>query len=1472
MLINPDRVTLSAWTGHIPFAVTLITKLKPRIFVELGTHTGNSYLAFCQAVEEKKLDTKCYAVDTWAGDEHSFHYGEDVFRDLNEYHKNRYARFSTLMRMTFDAATSYFSDGTIDLLHIDGLHTYEAVKHDFEMWLPKMSERGVILFHDTNVRERNFGVFKFWEEIQPLYPHIEFDHSFGLGVLFVGKKSSNKIKNLISEWGDKRVKKLFAFLGERLIQKYEITALNQTVVEQDVRIEALSTELKSTLDMMGERDEQITALNQTVVEQDVRIEALSTELKSTLDTMGERDEQIIFLRRTIDELEKGVVERENVISEYKMSTSWRVTLPFRYVGYKYRFVQKIIKSAFKAILNIPAAISLWGVRGVSVKVIRRFREGGWRMLLGRSNAFHLLNTQYSPNKQIVEQFQKTVAVSKKSDEQQSLAVHTNVQSSSGLRTIVCIINEYDLMTQLYRVINYSEALMTMGYNYQIISENEVTDNLTIDADILVLNRIVWTSAIDALIQQFKKLERPVIFDIDDFVFDSSQIDLLRATNGGCDSLRQQFLSFMDGISKTMSLCDTVTVSTFALKEEVEKVGMSAYILPNNIGKKQIDLARQITIEKTANPTIKRIIRIGYFSGTKTHEEDFAECADALLSVLLDCSDVELLIVGHLDLPTSFNEIEHRIFRKPLMPYNDMLRELATIDINLAPLELNNAFTDCKSELKIFEAALFGIPTIASPTTTFSATVAHGRTGFLAASMEEWRKALMLLVRDKELRFQIGEAASNEIAPRYFIDTTVNKAKIIYEAALTKSLRQKFDPEQFSLPTEDRPLVTVVSILYRKAREVRYFLESLRRQDFPGRIEIILVDDQTPDESVAVVEDYRKWMRDTHGAGGRIDIQILSNKINIGNCGSRNLAINEARGDIVIVVDADCMINRSFLSYHYNAFLKGDSDVAIGPINIETHDRPPLSVLGQHEAAISLAEIESLPQDPINQASFVNCITRNFSIRRTFLKDVLQAPLFDESFSYSSDPQSGFGWEDVEMGYRLYVSGARIKYLPDTVSIHVSHESSANESEKPLRSLRNFRRLFNKHPDILLASRQWSIKTYEAILAWARSVGADLNNNVDYQWLEKRFLRYRQAPIIIDKHKKLRVLTYRWHVPHQYELYKTGHEFTLLTGCGTALCDYWEFGKRPMPKNCCMKSVDQVDMKDFDLAILHFDENVLRPDLCQGKVPSDWGETFRWFIDNVDLPKVAICHGTPQFIGQYDGAYKEHDLGQVLDDERMALFNILDDIPVVCNSYQAESEWGFQNSRTIWHGFDPSEFSPGHYCNDGVLVMQHAALLNRPHYNGLFVYEDVKQSLNGRVALDCLHAPDPSELYKFDTNNWAVAKYQNYVREMGKYSVYLNTTIRSPMPRSRGEAMMAGLISVSLQNHDVDMFIKNGINGFYANSSEELAEQIIWLSEHPLAREKIARESRNTAMNIFNQDRYLSIWNQLLSNILIGEVN
>lgn len=179
----------SAWTQHGPFALWLVEQTRPRLVVELGVFAGYSLAAFAQAAERVDLDCRVVGIDTWAGDEHGGFYSEGVYRDLAAHVGEHHARRIDLRRMTFAEALPSVADGSIDLLHVDGRHFYEDVKEDFTTWIPKLSERAVVLFHDTQVRERGFGVYRYWSELVGSYRTFEFLHGNGLGVLCHGSNA-----------------------------------------------------------------------------------------------------------------------------------------------------------------------------------------------------------------------------------------------------------------------------------------------------------------------------------------------------------------------------------------------------------------------------------------------------------------------------------------------------------------------------------------------------------------------------------------------------------------------------------------------------------------------------------------------------------------------------------------------------------------------------------------------------------------------------------------------------------------------------------------------------------------------------------------------------------------------------------------------------------------------------------------------------------------------------------------------------------------------------------------------------------------------------------------------------------------------------------------------------------------------------------------------------------------------------------
>ncbi len=273
-LSQPRKLTPPfSWCGHIPFAFWAVAQFKPDTLVELGTHTGNSFFAFCQAVKESGLQTQCYAVDTWQGDEHAGFYESSVYDGVREHTEKHYPDIATLIRSTFDEALEQIEDGSIDLLHIDGLHTYEAVKHDFETWLPKLSERGIVLFHDTHIHERGFGVWQLWDELSQRYPHFDFSHSCGLGVLGVGTRLPEAARQLFALQGDERkqVATLFSRLGTAIVHEAEMEKSQRDTQDREEGIAWLQEQVDT-------RDQDIAWLKSQLSESTEKLDQANAQL------------------------------------------------------------------------------------------------------------------------------------------------------------------------------------------------------------------------------------------------------------------------------------------------------------------------------------------------------------------------------------------------------------------------------------------------------------------------------------------------------------------------------------------------------------------------------------------------------------------------------------------------------------------------------------------------------------------------------------------------------------------------------------------------------------------------------------------------------------------------------------------------------------------------------------------------------------------------------------------------------------------------------------------------------------------------------------------------------------------------------------------------------------------------------------------------------------------------------------------
>ncbi len=340
---EPDRaVWPPSWIGHIPFAFWLVEALKPTTLVELGTHTGNSFSAFCQAVTALELPTRCFAVDTWAGDPQAGYYGDTVYDELAPVLRSSY-RCADLLRMTFDEALSHFADGEIDLLHIDGFHTYEAVSHDFATWRSKLSRRGVVLFHDTTVRQETYEVWRFWDEITQHYPSFSFSHCNGLGVLLVGADVPASVRWLVDTPDERQaIQQFFERLGQRLEavfnekqQRQLIKTLNQTITErQDEhlrvtesrdaeihRLNAVVAKASEDLEALGvlvrERDAELIRRDAQIVDLNQTTQAALTEKAAAIEGVAAREREVIRLQTALEAAVTETAARDALLSSFR---------------------------------------------------------------------------------------------------------------------------------------------------------------------------------------------------------------------------------------------------------------------------------------------------------------------------------------------------------------------------------------------------------------------------------------------------------------------------------------------------------------------------------------------------------------------------------------------------------------------------------------------------------------------------------------------------------------------------------------------------------------------------------------------------------------------------------------------------------------------------------------------------------------------------------------------------------------------------------------------------------------------------------------------------------------------------------------------------------------------------------------------------------------------------------------------------
>jgi len=371
----------------------------------------------------------------------------------------------------------------------------------------------------------------------------------------------------------------------------------------------------------------------------------------------------------------------------------------------------------------------------------------------------------------------------------------------------------------YRAHHVAEELRFNGISTSVtIQDNPLLATYVDKFKVFIFHRVLFTSSVSKLIEGAKKQNKEIIFETDDLVYDPqylSHMDYFRQMNALERKLYENGVGGEILKDPYVKACSTTTAF---LAEKLRALGKQVFIVPNKLCKRDVETANKLsnyqikslssrkqdghsernegskrTKEVEESREISRqarndIVKIGYFSGTLSHNKDFATVTDALTMIMEKCKNVELCLVGPLDIENKLNAYKDRIKQLPYVPREKHFANIASVDINIAPLEIGNPFCESKSELKFFEAGIVNVPSICAATQPFVEAIEDGMDGFVANGTGEWVEKLEKLINDKNLRISMGQKAREKTLAKY---TTINAKNEEYYSFIRSKINKNF---------------------------------------------------------------------------------------------------------------------------------------------------------------------------------------------------------------------------------------------------------------------------------------------------------------------------------------------------------------------------------------------------------------------------------------------------------------------------------------------------------------------------------------------------------------------------------------------------------------------------------------------------------------------------------------------------------
>ena len=305
----------------------------------------------------------------------------------------------------------------------------------------------------------------------------------------------------------------------------------------------------------------------------------------------------------------------------------------------------------------------------------------------------------------------------------------------------------------YRVLNKAEQLRKNGFAVKVVNLSDFQLSMAQNASHIIIYRSPISPELLRLCHLAKEYGKPVFFDIDDLVFDTVYTDQLSYTQGLDPVEKGNYDAGVRNYGYMLENCDGAITSTNQLQEELKKY-QSKVLLNRNLASDELIAISSQFIKDYSQ--VSDIVKIGYFSGSISHNENFELIKPAIKQLLTKYSNVQLHIVGILDIPQDMKPFENQIVTHDYVDWDKLPALISEVDINLAPL-VDSIFNRAKSEIKWIEAALVKVPTVASKIGAFSDAVVDGETGLLATD-KQWFDKLEALVLSPELRQKIADAA------------------------------------------------------------------------------------------------------------------------------------------------------------------------------------------------------------------------------------------------------------------------------------------------------------------------------------------------------------------------------------------------------------------------------------------------------------------------------------------------------------------------------------------------------------------------------------------------------------------------------------------------------------------------------------------------------------------------------------------